>query len=115
MLHLKPEDCKKELLRLKLTSNKNTNRKLVNFQVFLDSAHPAELERYRGHIQLDDKNLYNSAHRKSTYGLHDKNWIPHIRINNPSNFKADTKNKGYQEIIFFDWKKQFEKVQLTEI
>ena len=27
--------------------------------------------------------------------------------------KADTKNKGYQEIMFFDWKKQLEKVQLT--
>ena len=34
-------------------------------------------------------------------------------INNPSNCKADTKNKGYQEIMFFDWKKQLEKVQLT--
>ena len=26
---------------------------------------------------------------------------------------ADTKNKGYQEIMFFDWKIQLEKVQLT--
>ena len=29
------------------------------------------------------------------------------------NCKADTKNKGYQEIMFFDWKIQLEKVQLT--
>ena len=32
-----PEDCKKELQRLKLTTNKGTNRKLINFQVFPDS------------------------------------------------------------------------------
>ena len=39
--------------------------------------------------------------------------MPHIGINNPSNCKADTKNKGYQEIMFFDWKIQLEKIQLT--
>ena len=48
-----------------------------------------------------------------TYDLHDKHCIPHIGTNDPSNFKADTKNKGYQDIKFFDWKIQFEKVQLT--
>ena len=37
----------------------------------------------------------------------------HIGINNPSNYKADTKNKRYQEISFFDWKIQLEKIQLT--
>ena len=42
-----------------------------------------------------------------------KVWIPHIGINNPPNCKADTKNKRYQEIKFFDWKIQLEKVQLT--
>ena len=47
------------------------------------------------------------------YYLHDKHWIPHIGINNPSNCKADIKNKGYQEIVFFDWKIQLEKLQLT--
>ena len=47
------------------------------------------------------------------YDLHDKHWIPHIGINDPSNCKADTKIKGYQEIMFFDWKIQLEKVQLT--
>ena len=30
-------------------------------------------------------------------------------MNNPSNCKADKKNKGYQEIMFFDWKIQLEK------
>ena len=34
-------------------------------------------------------------------------------MNNPSNCKAGTKNKGYQEKMFFDWKIQLEKVQLT--
>ena len=48
-----------------------------------------------------------------TYDLHDKHCIPHIGTNDPSNCKADTKNKGYQDIKFFDWKIQFEKVQLT--
>ena len=48
-----------------------------------------------------------------TYDLKDKHWIPHIGINDPSNCKADTKNKGYQEIMFFDWKIHLEKVQLT--
>ena len=37
----------------------------------------------------------------------------HIVINNPSNGKAGTKNNGYQEIMFFDWKRQLEKVQPT--
>ena len=37
----------------------------------------------------------------------------HNGIKNPSNCKADTKNKGYHEIMFFDWKIQLEKVQLT--
>ena len=43
---------------------------------------------------------------------YDKHWIPHIGIKNPSICKADTK-KGYQETMFFDWKKQHEKIQLT--
>ena len=30
-------------------------QKLVNLQVFPDSAHQAEHERYHGHIKLDDK------------------------------------------------------------
>ena len=34
LLHLSPEDCKNDLNRLKLTTNKGTNRKLVNFQFF---------------------------------------------------------------------------------
>ena len=83
------------------------------FRVFPESAHPAELERYQGHIKLDDKYPFHGAHGRLTYDLHDKKWIPHIGINNPSNCKADTKNKGYQETMFFGWKIQLEKVQLT--
>ena len=49
LLHLNPEDCKNELLRINITRNENTDRKLVYFQVFADSVHQAELERYQGH------------------------------------------------------------------
>ena len=115
LLHLNYDDCKNELLRLNITRNKNTDRKLVNFQVFADTVHQAQLERYQGHIKLDKKYPYNGAHGRLTYDIHDKHWIPHIGINDPSNCKADTKNKGYQEIMFFDWKIQLEKVQLTQI
>ena len=86
---------------------------MVNFQVFIDSAHQAELERYQGHIKLDEKYPYNYAHGRLIYDIHDKHWILHIGINNPSNRKADIKNKGYQAIMFFDWKIQLEKIQLT--
>ena len=106
LLHLNPEDCKNELLRLNLKRNKNTDRKIVNFRVFADSVHQAELERYQGHVQLDKKYPYNGAHGRLTYDIHDIHWIPHIRINKPSNCKADTKNKGYQDLIFFDRKIQ---------
>ena len=109
LLHLNPEDCNNELLRLDITRNKNTDRKLVYFQVFSDSVHQAELERYQGHIKLDEKYPYNGAHGRLTYDIHDKHWIPHIGINNSSNCKANTKNKGYKEIMFFDWKIQLKK------
>ena len=66
LLHLNPEDCKNELLRLNITKNKNTDRKLVNFQVFSDSVHQAELERYQGHIKLDEKYPYNGRTRTIT-------------------------------------------------
>ena len=82
------------------------------FPSFFRFCHQAELERYQGHIKLDEKYPYNGAHGRLTYDIHDKHWIPHIGINNPSNYKADTKNKGYQEIIFFDWKIQLEKIQI---
>ena len=39
LLHLIPNDCKNELERLKITSKEGKNRKLVNFQIFPDSAH----------------------------------------------------------------------------
>ena len=90
-----------------------TNRKLVNFQVFPDVAQQAELEKHQGHIRIDTKFSFHGPNGKLTYDFHDKNWIPHIGINNFSNCKADTKNKSYQEVMFFDWKIQLEKVQLT--
>ena len=83
------QDCP-ELERLKITSNKGKNRKLVNFQVFLDSAHQAEHEKYQGHIRLDNKFPFHGAHGILTYVLHDKNWIPQPGINSPSNCTADT-------------------------
>ena len=95
--------------RLNLTPNK----KLVNFQVFPDVAYQAELENHQAHIRLDTKFPFHGAHGSLTHDLHDKHWIPQIGINNPSNGKADAKNKGYQEKMFFVWKIQPEKVQLT--
>ena len=62
LLHLKPDDCKNELLRLNLTKNKKSNRKIVNFQVFADSVHQAEFERCQGHILLDERHPFNGAH-----------------------------------------------------
>ena len=53
-LHLNPDDCKNELLRLNITRNRNTDRKIVIFQAFSDSNHQAQLERYQGHIKLDE-------------------------------------------------------------
>ena len=84
-----------------ITSNKGTTRNLVNFQIFPDSAHQAQLERYQGHIKLDDKFPFHGAHGRLNYDLHYKNWVPHIGI-----------KKRFQKIMFFDWKKQIEKVQL---
>ena len=56
LLHLYPDDCKNKLLRLNITRNKNTDRKLVIVQVFADTVHQAQLERYQGQIKLDKKN-----------------------------------------------------------
>ena len=61
LLHLNPDDCKIELHRLKLTKNKHSERKIVNFQVFSGSVHQAELERYQGHIKLGE-NTHTMAH-----------------------------------------------------
>ena len=97
-----------------LTKNENSHKKIVNFQVFADSVHQAELERYQGHIKVDERYPYNGAHGRLTYETHEKHWIPQIGINNPSNCKADTENKGYQEIMFFNWKIQLQKIQLTQ-
>ena len=73
LLHLSPEDCKNEPKRLKIISYKSTNRKLVNFQVFPDLAHKAELEKYQGHIRLDNKIPFHGANGRLTYDLHVKN------------------------------------------
>ena len=115
LLHLDPDDCKNQLLRLNLTRNKNTDRKIVNFQVFADSVHLAEIERYQGHVKLEENIPYNGAHGQLTYDIHDKHWISHIGIINPSNCKADTKNKGYQEIMFLIGKYNLKKYNSHEI
>ena len=115
LLHLNPDYCKNELLRLNLTRNKNTDRKIVNFQVFADSVHQAELERYQGHIKLDKKYPYNGAHGRLTYDINNKHWIPHFGINNPSNCKADTKNKGIKKQSFLIGKYNLKKYNSYEI
>ena len=97
LLHLCPQDCKNELRRLNLTQNDGTNRKLVNFQVFPDLAHQAELEKHQGHIRLDKNFPFHGTHGRLTCDLHDKQWIPHIGINDPSNCKADTKIKDIKK------------------
>ena len=61
LLHLNPDSCKNELKQLKLTTNKGKNPKFLIFQVFRDSAHQAEIERYQGHIKLDEK-IRSTAH-----------------------------------------------------
>ena len=95
LLHLSDDDCINKLRRLKITrySYKGTNRKLLNFQVFSDTVHQSELERFQGHIKLDDKHPYHGAHGTLTYGLHDKNWIP--QIVKPTQKIKNTKKKCF--------------------
>ena len=100
LLHLSPQDCKNELKRLNLIPNEGTNRKLVKFRVFQDVAHQAELEKHQGHIRLDTKFPFQGAHGRIKYDLHDKHWIPHIGINNPSSCKAETKKKISRNNVF---------------
>ena len=76
---------------------KNTDRKMVNFQVFDDSVHQAELERYQRLVQLDEKYPYNGAHGRLFYDIHDKHWIPHIGINDPSTAKQTQKIKDIKK------------------
>ena len=71
LLHLSPQDCKNELKRLNLTQNVGTNRKLVNFQVFPDLAHQAELEKHQGHIRLETKFPFHRIQGSLTYDLPD--------------------------------------------
>ena len=91
LLYLNPQDCKNELRPLNLTQNNGMNRKLVNFQVFSDLAHQAELEKHQGHIRLDRNFSFHGTHGRLAYDINDYYWIPYIGINNPSNCKADTK------------------------
>ena len=86
---------------------------MINFQIIPGSAHQADFEQHQGHIKLDDKYPHHDAHGRLAYDLHNKNWISHIGINNPSNCTADTKNIAYQEIMFFDWTIQLEKTKKT--
>ena len=62
---------------------KGTISKMVNFQVFPDSAHHAELERHQDQIKLDYTNTYHGAHGRLSFDLHDKNGIPLIEMNIP--------------------------------
>ena len=66
LLHLRPDDCKNELRRLNITRNIHPDRKIVNFQVFANSVHQSELERYHGNIKLDENHPYNGAHGRLT-------------------------------------------------
>ena len=63
---------------MKITSIKGTTRKLIIFQVFPESAHRGELERYQGRIKLDEKFPFHGAQGRLTCDLYDKNWISHI-------------------------------------
>ena len=115
LLHLSTDYYKNEQLRLNLTRNKNTDRKIVNFQVFTDSVHQAELERYQGHIKLDEKNSYNGAHGRLTYDILDKHWIPHIGKNDPleKTVKQTQKIKDIEKKCFLIRKYNLKKIQLT--
>ena len=95
ILHLDHQDCKNELQRLQITTNKGTNCKLINSQVLSDSVHQAELEIYQGHFKIDDNYPYHGSDGPLTYDLQNKNWITHIGFNNPSKCKNYSKNQGY--------------------
>ena len=42
-------------------------------------------------MRLDKKFPFHETHGELTYDLHDKHWLPHIGINNPSNCKQTQK------------------------
>ena len=76
------------------------DRNFVNFQVFPDLAHQAELEKHQGHIRLDRNCPFQGTQGRLTYDLHDKHWIPHKGISDPSNCKADTKKRISRNNVF---------------
>ena len=84
---------------------------MVNFQVLPDSAHQTKLERHQGQFKLGVQYPYHGAHGRLNMVYMTK--TRNHGITNPSNGKADTINKDYQEIMFFDWKTHLVKVQLT--
>ena len=108
---LETEDCTNELNCLKIVTNKNDDQKLVKFHNFPDSAHQVQLEQAQGYFQIDKKLPYHGAHGQLTDEIHNKNWKPHIGIDNLSNCTAEMQNSRYQEILFFNWNQQ--KVQPT--
>ena len=65
-----------------------------------------------GRIQLDTKFPFHGAYGRLTYDLLDKNWIPHIGKTNPSNCKADTKNKETKKYCFLIKKYNLKKYNL---
>ena len=68
----------------------------MNFQVFPDSAHQAEIERYQGHIKLDD----NGAHERLTYDLHDKNGNDTLELITLQIVKLTQKTKDIKQLCF---------------
>ena len=67
VLHLDPEYYKNELERFKIITIKDENCNLVNFQLFSDSSHRAQLEQHQVRIQLDKNFLHHGTHRKITF------------------------------------------------
>ena len=66
----------------------------------IDSSHQAELERYQGHIKLDDKYPFHGAHGRLPYDLPDKNWIPHIEYQTLLTAKLTQKTKYFKKLGF---------------
>ena len=51
--------------------------------------------------KIDENFNYHGAPGRLRYDIHNKNRIPHLGINDPSNGKANINNSGYQENNFF--------------
>ena len=86
--------------------HKQKNGTLSSFSRLCTSTRTSKLPRSD---KTRRQNPIHGAHGMFFYDPHDKNWIPHIEINNPSNCEADTKNKIYQEIMFLIGKYKLKK------